>query len=194
MRLTALVEYIVDLLNDQAASWKPTDYAVIARPSLDWVSEIGQKGFKVLVVPELVQYGVEGQRRKVLSHEQLLFVSILVGHTFEGVAIGTQDVAPWDSIKSIIDARQAIEECIINNDYSSQKVAVAEVEGQPVEELELKDRNFNATTSFGFEAIKCESSAESSSSQITSRPDTESPETRAYIRRAALSARRLGRR
>lgn len=192
MKLTELAEYIVEVLNNNLSEWKPTNQVVSARATLDWVGEIRQEGLKVLIVPQLNQYQVSGSRKVVRQFVKTPFITLLVGYTFPANQ-NTQDVASWEDVKTIIDTREAAEELILTHDFSPQGVAVQDPESEPVDELELGVRNFNAVTSFPFEDIRCGTSQESSSLQISSSQSTNSPETKASIRRQVLSGQKLGR-
>lgn len=194
MKLTDIAELVAGQLNETKDLWKPDTWVVKAVPCIDWVVSLGEDGPKVLVVPELNQYLLQGERKVVTRLQKQAIITIHVGYTFTHDELHYSDVAPWETTKLVIDAREAIEEVVATTNYSPQRIACEEIESQPVLEEELNKRNFNASTSFYFEDIQCGSRHELESSLMSSNANTTSPEMRASLRRAALSEKRLGRR
>ena len=194
MLLTELTDLIVEQLNDKQSLWKPPGLVVKAIPTIDWVGAIYETGFKVLVVPELIQYniGEDNTREKVKTLSKIKYISVLVGKTFTSKTDINQ-AATWDETKDISDARERIEDLLVTTNYFPQKLTLVEVESQPIDEQELDRRNFNAVTSFGFENIECglnqelPSTVQSLSQEQTGLLDI------ASVRRQHLSRRRLGR-
>lgn len=195
MLLTDLAVNIAERLNKNKSIWNKLPLVVDAEVCIDWVSEVCQDGYKVLVVPELNQYASDEtttrEHVKVLNVNK--YISILVGYTFS--SLPTNDtVASWKEMKYIVDTRELLEMFLIKGDYTDLGLNISEIESQPINEQELDRRNFNAVTSIAFNDVLCNSIQEYSFTSGHSIDSIESPETRASIRRAALSERKLGRR
>lgn len=195
MLLTELTELIVSILNDTRNIWKPANNVVTAVPVIDWVQTLYNPGLKVLVVPELNQYIIDesNTREKVKVLSQVKYVSVLIGFTFTDPTLNNT-AATWAQTKMISDTREHIENIITTTDYSTQKIALVEVEAQPIEEQELNRRNFNAVTSFGFENLQCGYNHELTSTTGGLRTRQLKPQDTALVRQQALSQRKLGRR
>lgn len=194
MLLTELAENVQQRLNANKVEWAPTNKSIKADVCIDWVTASCSPGLKVLVVPELNQYLTnESNSREWVKNLQITkYLSIIVAYTFETQSYN-DTIAPWNEIKFILDVREKIELFLISQSYNDIKLLITDIESQPVNEQELDRRNFNAITSFGFDQQLCNTQQESNSMVLSSNSDSMSPEERASMRRAVLSAQRLGR-
>ena len=195
MLLTLLAEQVKARLNANKAIWLPDEIVTEAEVTIDWVTEICQPGFKILIVPELNQYTADetNSRERIKGLQVTKYLSIIVSYTFKEHTYN-DTAATWAESKFIIDVRERIELFLLQQSYSDLDLLIVDIESQPMNEQELDRRNFNAITSIGFDEQLCDTVQASSSLSTHSSNDTESAEKRASIRRAALSERRLGRR
>jgi hypothetical protein len=195
MLLTKLAENVQQRLNDNRDQWAPETKAVKAEVCIDWVTAVCSPGFKVLVIPELNQYLADdsNSREWVKKLQITKYLSIIVGYTFEEPTYN-DTIATWEESSFILDTRERIEIFLLSQSYEEQKLLITDIESQPVNEQELDRRNFNAITSIGFDQLLCSTPQESNSLSLHSNEVIESAERRASMRRAALSAQRLGRR
>lgn len=153
MLLTNLAEAIVELLNASPEKWTD-DSGVVARVTLDWATCLKKTSLQVLVVPEMVQYGIEaaGHRRRFVNLSAMKYVSIMVGRGFNSLPTN-DDIAPWEECKQLVDVRERITQFIIANPIEG--ASLQEIEEIPVDELELNHRNFLAMNQLGYEIIQC---------------------------------------
>lgn len=195
MLLTELVENVVYRLNQNKSVWVPNGKSVVAKPCIDWVTEVYNPGFKVLVVPELNQYLADetNSREWIKNLEVTKYLSILVNYTFEKSTYN-DTAATWDESKLILDTKEHIEKFLIRESYQDIKMLITDIESQPINEQELDRRNFNAIITLGFNDLECSSTPRSNSLSNLLTKGTSSAEERVSIRRAALSERKLGRR
>lgn len=158
MLLTELAENLTKYLNDNKTSWDGGSITVKTEldPDKFMLEELG-----VYVVPLFSLYNAdEGRGRAVRQGViETLYVNLIVSKVFVELPI-SDGVANWDEAKPIITIRQKAERFLMGwdgTDISSvqQHIALASVDPQPVEELELDNRNFVALTTFGWEQKVC---------------------------------------
>ena len=153
MRLTELAETIRDYLNTTPGEWDQ-GLGLEALVAIDWVNALKQPGIQVIISPELNQYTIDNSagRKRIITLDTIKYIHLIIGKTFESLP-NTDDVAPWDELKQIIDLREDLESLLIGNwPLGTQLV---DVETQPIDEQQLDYRNFNALTSFGYQVPKC---------------------------------------
>lgn len=118
-------------------------------PSKALLDELG-----VYIMPQFIDYGIEASRPrgqpKILSNT--LHVSLVVSKVFVDLPIGS-GVANWDEAKIILDVRQRAELWLMQ--FSTSSMTIIGAEAEPLEELELNNRNFVALTTFSFEQSSC---------------------------------------
>jgi hypothetical protein len=154
MLITDLALSIQESLNSTPESWD-LELGLEAVVAIDWVVVLNQSGIKVILSPELNQYNIEaspGRGGRKININVTKYVHLIIGKNFESLA-DTNDIAPWDELKQLLDIRELIELFMIRNQPLG--VQLTSVEAQPVDEQQLDYRNFNTITSFGYEASEC---------------------------------------
>lgn len=153
MRLTELAETIRDYLNTTPGEWDQ-GLGLEAIVAVDWVNALKQPGIQVIISPELNQYTIENSsgRKRIITLDTTKYVHLIIGKTFESLP-DTDDIAPWNELKQIIDLREDLELLLISNWPPGTQLI--NVETQPIDEQQLDYRNFNALTSFGYTVPSC---------------------------------------
>lgn len=192
MLLTEIAEAIAELLNSSPESWTQEE-GIVARVTLDWSTCLKRTSLQVLVVPEMVQYNIEGagHRKSFVNVPVLKFVSIMVGKGFSSLPIN-DDVAPWDECKELVNIRERITQFIIANPIPG--ISLQDIEEIPIDELELNHRNFLAMNQLGYEIVQCGSGPDLSSLSTGLSVVSEQESRQGFIKQQHLSVRRRGNR
>lgn len=182
MLLTELAETIAELLNSSPESWCGDETGIEARVTLDWAGCLRKTALQVLVVPEMNQYQTEaaGHRKHFVNIGTLKFISIMVGKGFNSLPT-SDDVAPWEETKSLLDIRERVTQFVIANPIEG--ASLQDIEEMPVDELELNHRNFLAMNQLGYEIIQCGSGPDLSSLSTGLSVESGRALSRAYTRR-----------
>ena len=152
MLLSTLAEELTVHLNSAPERWAGEE-EVTSKTELD-PSKFLLKELGVYVLPQFVDYNVEiskprGQP-KVISN--VLYVSMVVSRVFLELPM-SDGVANWPESKVLLDIRQRAELWVLQ--YSTPSLTILSVDAEPLEELELNNRNFVALTTFGFQQSSC---------------------------------------
>lgn len=162
MLLTELAETVTSLLNSSQERWTAVE-GVTVRTTLDWVTCLSKTSLQVLIVPEMVQYNLDGSlplrgsRRGTYNQvEATKFISLMVGKSFETLPTN-DDVTPWAESKELLNIRERITQYLLTNPitFGGKVYGIGDVEEIPVDELELDNRNFIAVTQFGYSVGQC---------------------------------------
>lgn len=153
MLLTQLAQELTDNLNSSPEKWCE-ESGVTARLTLDWATCLNSDVLQVLIVPDFVQFNLEQSQGRRGWHQlnTTKYISVIVGRKFQ-LRPTSNDVAPWVECKSLVDTRERIVQFALANPVSGYKVT--EIEEQPIDEMELNNRNFVAVSALGYGVEQC---------------------------------------
>lgn len=159
--LTTLVEEIVTALNTAPGStWSDytvgtaVDDFVKAVPCLDpeTMFESDHKG--LFICPMVMDYNRDASkgRQRIVSLNRKPVIAMCLTYRFESPDPSGLDLAPWDTVKKLLNLREEIELFLIGSQYT---VNLLTITAEPVQELPMKSRWFLAVTEFEFESMAC---------------------------------------
>jgi len=153
MLLTKIAQELTDTLNSSPEKWC-SESGVKARLTLDWATCLKADILQVLIVPDFVQFNLEQSqgRREWQQLNTIKYISVIVGRKFKMLPT-SNDVAPWEECKSLVDTRERVVQFALANPVYGYKVT--EIEEQPIDEMELNNRNFVAVSALGYGVEQC---------------------------------------